>query len=107
MDVTYATMAVRRQVWAAAAAQQGDGALWTQGMLLSLVASAETLQDLATTTSTHLIRLTTDPYACFRYSNSEAALFLYPIEPSGRPMATPLTRVGLRSVVAVQIADIR
>lgn len=107
MNVTYGTAALRRLASAAAAAGPEQRALHAQGVLLSLVDGASNMLDLTTTASARLVRLSKEPFACFRYANGDVALFLYAIKLTGEQMATSAARTDLGSVRAVQIAGIR
>lgn len=107
MDVSYAGDAVRRQVLALTSARPDCRTHWAQRTLLTLVDSADSLQDLATTASSRLVRLTLDPCACFRYASTEAAVYLYPTHPNGAPMSIGQEPRSFSLVRAVQIAAIQ
>lgn len=90
MFVTYGCDAVRRQAMSLVSARPEHVGEWAQRTLLTLVGAADELQDLATTASLHLVRLSSDPLSCFRYANAQAAIYLYPVHPDGQPMRTDL-----------------
>jgi hypothetical protein len=75
-------------------------------MLLSLVACAPTLGDLATTAFARLVRLSPEPLAAFRYGNHLASINLYPIDENGRQVTSALWPGGLAFIRFVQIAGL-
>lgn len=98
---------MRRQVRESLGATPAESALWSRRTLLGLLDAADTLQDLRTTASARLGRLSCDPQSGFRYANAEAALYLYPVHSNGEQMSTSLGPNSLTFVRAVKLVAIR
>lgn len=107
MNVAFGGVAVRRLAREALDATPTESKLWSSRTLLSLLDAADTLQDLRTTASARLVRLSRGPQSGFRYANAEAALYLYPIHPNGEQMSTNLGPSSLSFVRAVKLVAIR
>lgn len=107
MDVAVEEDEIRAQVRRASLAIPGQPTLWARRTLLCLLDAAVTLHDLRTTASATLVRLSPEPQSGFRYSNSGAELYLYPIHPTGAQMSTSLAPNALTNVRAVKLVAIR